>query len=68
MEIRLLADALIASCDGGANNTEDIEALTLKECRLLDGMALECQVCNQWSAANEMRDEGGKYVCIDCSH
>jgi len=68
MEIRALADSLIASCDGGASHADNIEALTIEESRVLDGMALECQVCNQWFTANEMRDDGGEYVCVDCSH
>lgn len=67
-KIRVLADSLIASCDGGVDQADQVEALTLEECRALDSMALECQVCNQWFAANEMRDDGGEYVCIDCSH
>lgn len=66
-EIRVLADSLIASCDGGASHTDDIEALTIEECKVLDGMALECQTCNQWFAAADMTDTGGEYVCADCA-
>ena len=66
-EIHVLADSLIASCDGGMSHTDDIEALTIEECKVLDGMALECQVCNQYSAAAEMTDTGGEYVCPDCT-
>jgi formylmethanofuran dehydrogenase subunit E len=66
-KIRVLADSLIASCDGGMDQTDTIEALTIEESRVLDGMALECQTCNQWFAANEMKDEGGEYVCADCT-
>ena len=66
-KIRVLADGLIASCDGGMDQTDTIEALTIEESRVLDGMALECQTCNQWFAANEMKDEGGEYVCSDCA-
>jgi hypothetical protein len=67
MEIRVLADKLIASCDGGRDEQDDIEALTIEECKILDGMALECQTCNQWSAAADMTDTGGEYVCADCT-
>ena len=66
-EIRVLADKLIASCDGGHDEQDEIESLTLEECRVLDSMALECQVCNQWSAAASMTDTGGEYVCADCT-
>ncbi len=67
-KIRVLADGLIASCDGGMGQTDQVEALTIEESRVLDGMALECQTCNQWFAVNEMKDEGDEYVCADCSH
>ena len=66
-KIRVLADGLIASCDGGMGQTDQVEALTIEESRVLDGMALECQTCNQWFAAGEMKDEGGEYVCSDCA-
>lgn len=56
MEIQLLADALIASCDGGESYTEDIKALTLEECKVLDGMALECAVVP--SMVRRKRNEG----------
>jgi len=69
MELRNLADELIASCDGGSTEHHDvINDLSLEECRVLDGMALECADCNQWYAANEMREDGGAYICVDCSH
>jgi hypothetical protein len=67
MEIRALADRLIASCDGGRDEQDAIEALTIEECKVLDGMALECNICNQYSAAAEMTDTGGEYVCPDCT-
>ena len=67
-KIRVLADSLIASCDGGMDQTDQVEALTIEERRVLDGLALECQSCNQWFAENEMRNDGGEYVCVDCSH
>lgn len=68
MEMRALSDRLIASCDGGRDEWDGMNLLTVEECKVLDGMALECQSCNQWFAANEMRDDGGEYVCVDCSH
>lgn len=67
MKIRALADGLIASCDGGMDQADAVDALTIEECRVLDSMALECRTCNQWSAAADMTDTGGEYVCADCT-
>jgi hypothetical protein len=67
-EIRVLADRLIASCDGGADGQDEIEAMTLEENGVLDSMAFECTQCNQWSARSEQHeDESGQWVCTDCA-
>jgi hypothetical protein len=68
MQIRALADKLIASCDGGRDYWEEIEALKLDEARTLDTMALECQTCNQWFCVAEIGEnaETGEYECHDC--
>lgn len=60
--LRKLADALIASCDGGRDYVDDIEGLSLDECRVLDSMALECTSCNQWYSTADMTSG----VCKDC--
>ena len=65
-EIRVLADKLIASCDGGHDQWEEVNELSRGDCKVLDTMALECQVCNQWFRANEMIDDGGQWECSDC--
>lgn len=63
---RALADKLIASCDGGRDYQDEVEALTQEECKMLDSMALECCTCNQWFAASEMIDTGSQWECSDC--
>lgn len=66
-EIRVLANKLMASCDGGRDEQEEVEALTLEECKILDTMALECAVCNHWLDVKEFTDTGGEWVCNDCT-
>lgn len=67
VEIRALADKLIASCDGGMSYKDDIEALPLEGCCVLDSMTRECYVCGQWSDICEMTDHDGEWRCVDCS-
>ena len=68
-ELRALADRLIASCEGGSTEDNDeINNLSLGECRVLDGMALKCASCTQWFDAHDMCEDGGEYVCVDCSY
>jgi hypothetical protein len=66
-KVRRLSNRLIASCDGGRDESDEVAALTQEECKLLDTMALECSVCNQWSDAHEFKDTGGQWVCNDCT-
>ncbi len=65
--VRAIADRLIASCDGGKDEIENIMALSQEDCALLDTMALECQICGQWFDAKDMSDASGEYLCLDCS-
>lgn len=66
-EVRAIADRLIASCDGGNDEIENIMALSLEQCEALDRMALECESCGQWFDAKEVSDVDGKYLCGDCA-
>lgn len=70
-KIHALADSLIASCDGGAEFVIDVYNLSYAECALLDTLALECYVCNQWFPAadvteNVAEDGFREYVCKSC--
>lgn len=77
-KVRAIADALIASCDGGLSMIDDVMDLSLEECGVLDTMARECYVCGQWSDIREMTDtddgdrsacassESGEWRCVDC--
>lgn len=65
-KIRALADALIASHDGGRDHWDTINELSTEECKLLDTMALECGGCNQWFPAPDMLDNGAEYLCAEC--
>lgn len=66
-EIRVLADKLVASCDGGRDEADEVEALSLDECKVLDSMAFECSHCNQWYAvADRTEDSAGQWCCTDC--
>lgn len=64
MHIRALADRLIASCDGGADDVGTIEDLSVEECKLLDSFAFCCESCDQWSDINDQRE--GTWTCKDC--
>ena len=66
-EIRVLAGKLMASCDGGRDEQEEIESLTLEECKVLDTMVLECACCGHWFIAKTMHDCGHEYRCDDCN-
>jgi hypothetical protein len=67
-EIRVLSNRLIASCDGGANDADEVSDMPLEECRVLDTMVFECTTCNQWFDITEQHeDESGQWVCTDCS-
>ena len=66
-EVRAIADRLIASCDGGNDEIENIMALSQEQCEALDRMALECESCGQWFDAKEVSDVDGKYLCGDCA-
>lgn len=63
---RILADKLIASCDGGRDEQEEINGLSKEECLVLDSMILQCHVCQHWFNAKEMKDDGSQYACADC--
>ncbi len=67
VKIRALADKLIADGGGGADYWLEIEDLSVEEATVLDGMALECHVCNQWFDAREMVDDGSEWACSDCA-
>lgn len=66
MELRALADQLIASCNGGYDKWDAINELSVEECQVLDTMALECCDCNQYFEASQMHDLGNEYQCPSC--
>lgn len=66
MELRKLADDLIASCDGGAQFWDVLEGLSVEECKVMDGMALECCDCGQYYEASSMKDRGHEFICEGC--
>ena len=66
-QIETMAFDLVASCAGGRDHWEEIEALTRDEAEYLDTLALECVTCNQWYEASSMHDGDSGYVCEDCS-
>ena len=65
-EIRKLADDLIASCSGGAEEADEVDALDVTECRALDTMAFLCNGCDQWYSINERIEDGAKFYCHGC--
>lgn len=71
IEIEELAARLIASCDGGdAEDQEMIEEMTQDECLILDSMAFECEDCGQWfdlGDADEDAAGAGRIVCGGCA-
>lgn len=66
IEIRALADRLVADCNGGEQDDLDmIEDMSRKECMALDGIAFKCAGCDQWFDVHEMR-EPDTFVCTGC--
>ena len=63
---RALADKLLAACDGGADESDEIDALTQDEARMLDTMVLRCATCDHWFKTAEIIDDGNRYECKDC--
>lgn len=57
---RTLAYKLLGTCDGAV---DQIEELTLEECRALDDIVLNCVACNWWVEAGECDEDG---VCSEC--
>lgn len=66
MELRRIADAVIADCAGGRDHWEMIDSFIVEEAKIFDTMALECTCCNQYSDASDMNDNGAEYICHQC--
>lgn len=68
-EIRIVADRLLVSCNGGTDVIDDVYEMSQEECAVLDTMVLECHVCGHWFPTAEMTlaENGAEYECADCS-
>ena len=68
MQIRKLADDLIADCNGGAEFADEVDSLLADECKVLDGMAFRCASCDQWYDINEKATpDAAEWHCKDCT-
>lgn len=57
--VEKLANRLLGSCDSAV---DEIEELTIEECRELDDIVLLCSGCGWWFEASEVDEE----LCNEC--
>jgi len=65
-KVRHLADALIGS-PGSTELQDQIESLSLDECRQLDTLCFCCAGCDWWCAESERNECDDMWYCDDCA-
>lgn len=62
--IQALAARMLGTCEGFV---DEINALTVEECRELDSIVLNCVICNWWFDTDDMTDLDQGMACPDCT-
>lgn len=60
-KIQALAERLKGTCD---HATDEIEELTIDECKELDSLVGCCEGCDWWVSRHELNDD---WRCEDCT-
>lgn len=62
--IQALAERLLGTCE---HATDEIEALSIEECRELDYLVFNCAGCGWWHDSGEQHDIDAEWYCHDCA-
>ncbi len=64
-ELREIARKLIGTTGGEIE--DEVNELTLDECKLLDTMAFRCKGCEWWLDKNECVEINMNWYCVQCA-
>jgi hypothetical protein len=63
--VKEIADRLRGTT-GYNGDVDDIEDLTIEECKELDSQVFNCTRCNWWCDGEECNEHEGEWVCDEC--
>ena len=66
-KVKRLADRLIGTPNLGTTLSDQIDALSLAESKVLDALAFKCEQCEWWFAARERKIVKDKGLCEECA-
>lgn len=64
-KVKALA-ARLTGTTGFNGDQDEIEELTLEECKELDSLVFNCVACNWWCDAEECNEDEAEWVCDEC--
>ena len=65
-KVRALADKLIGTI-GPADLVDQVEDLSIEECKDLDALVFECTCCGWWCTDRERNIINDEWVCDECA-